>query len=196
MRDRYTRNRRSLTVLYRVAVLLYCVPIAGPSVAGHRVETNRMKLLRVAMTVCLALLLSAQSYDMSDLGEAFGSDSLIISADVHACWNFDVFVASNSDQQRRGLMFVREMPEFTGMIFIYRQAGIRSMWMKNTFIPLDMLFVRGDGTVSSVASNTTPHSLESVAAIEPVNFVVELNAGMVEKLGIGTESSIVFTHLD
>ena len=155
-----------------------------------------MKLLRVTITVCLALLLSAQSYDMTDLDEAFGRDTLIISADAHACWHFDVFVASNSDQQRRGLMFVREMPEFTGMIFIYRQAGIRSMWMKNTFIPLDMLFVRGDGKISSVAANTTPHSLESVAAIEPVNFVVELNAGMAEKLGIGTQSQIVFTHLE
>ena len=155
-----------------------------------------MKFLRVTITVCLALLLSAQSYDMNDLGEAFGRDTLIISADAHACWNLDVFVASNSDQQRRGLMFVRELPAFTGMIFVYRQAGIRSMWMKNTYIPLDMLFVRGDGTVSSVATNTTPHSLESVSAIEPVNFVVELNAGMVEKLGIGTESRIVFTILE
>ena len=155
-----------------------------------------MKVLRVATTVCLALLLSAQSYDMRDLGEAFGKDTLIISADAHACWYFDVFVASSSDQQRRGLMFVREMPDFTGMIFIYRQAGVRSMWMKNTFIPLDMLFVRGDGTISSVARNTTPHSLESVAAIEPVNFVVELNAGVTERLGIGTESAIVFTHLE
>jgi uncharacterized membrane protein (UPF0127 family) len=155
-----------------------------------------MKLLRVAMTVCLAFLLSAQSYDMNDLDEAFGRDTLIISADVHACWHFEMFVASNRDQQRRGLMYVREMPEFTGMIFIYRQAGIRSMWMKNTFIPLDMLFVRGDGTVSSVAADTTPHSLESVAAIEPVNFVVELNAGLAAKLGIGTESRIVFANLE
>ena len=155
-----------------------------------------MKLLRVTLTVCLALLLSAQSYDMNDLGEAFGRDTLIISADAHACWYFDMFVASSSDQQRRGLMFVREMPEFTGMIFIYRQARIRSMWMKNTYIPLDMLFIRGDGGVSSVAANTTPHSLDSVASNEPVNFVVELNAGMAARLGIGTESRIVFTHLE
>lgn len=155
-----------------------------------------MPYVRVVITLCLALLLSAQSYDMNDLDKAFGKDAIVISADVHACWHFDVYVASNQDQQRRGLMFVRELPAFTGMIFVYRQAGIRSMWMKNTYIPLDMLFIRGDGAVSSVAAHTTPHSLESVAAIEPVNYVLELNAGVTGQLGIGTNSRVLFMNLD
>ena len=96
----------------------------------------------------------------------------------------------------RGLMHVRSLPEFTGMIFIYRQAGIRSMWMKNTYIPLDMLFIRGDGSVASVIENTTPLSLESRRSAEPVNFVLELNGGMAARLDIGEQSRIVFTNLD
>jgi len=155
-----------------------------------------MKYLRVVITLCLALLLSAQSYDMNDLDAAFGKDSIVISADQYACWHFDVYVAANREQQQRGLMFVRDLPEFVGMIFVYTRPGIRSMWMKNTYIPLDMLFIRGDGTVSSVAADTTPHSLESIAAVEPVNFVLELNAGMTAKLAIGTGSRVLFMNLD
>jgi len=83
-----------------------------------------------------------------------------------------------------------------GMIFVYRQADIHSMWMKNTYIPLDMLFIRGDGTISSVSANTVPLTLDSVGSIEPVNFVLELNAGVTAKHGIGTESRIIFTNLD
>lgn len=155
-----------------------------------------MTILRITAILSLAALLSAQSGDSDDLDAAFGKDTLIISADKHACWFFDVYVASERAQQMRGLMHVRDLPEFTGMIFIYRQAGMRSMWMKNTYIPLDILFIRGDGTVSSVVADTTPLSLESISAVEPVNFVLELKAGVTAKLDIGTESRIVFTHID
>lgn len=131
-----------------------------------------------------------------DLDDAFGKDTLVISADSNACWLFDVYVASTRAQQMRGLMHVRELPAFTGMIFVYPQADIRSMWMKNTYLPLDMLFIRGDGTVASVAAHTTPLSLASVSSSEPVNFVLELNAGMTAKLDIGTDSRIIFGHVE
>ena len=158
-----------------------------------------MTLLRVVLILTAWLLLSAQTGDsgFSDsLDDAFTRDTLVLSADEHACWFFDVYVASNRAQQMRGLMHVRDLPEFTGMIFIYREARIRSMWMKNTYLPLDMLFIRGDGTVASVIANTTPHSLESRSSEEPVNFVLELNAGVAEKLKLGSNSRIVFTHLE
>ena len=158
-----------------------------------------MMALRLAGIALAWLLLTRQTGDNGfddTLDDAFGKDTLIISADRHACWFFDIYVASNRAQQMRGLMHVRALPDFTGMIFIYAQAGIRSMWMKNTYISLDMLFIRGDGTVASVIANTTPLSLESQRSTEPVNFVLELNAGMTKQLDIGTESRIVFTNLD
>jgi uncharacterized protein len=155
-----------------------------------------MTLLRIISIVCVGILLSGQSSDDDSLDSAFPRDTLVISADEHACYLFEIYVASSREQQMRGLMHVRSLPEFTGMIFIYRQPGIRSMWMKNTYIPLDMLFIRGDGTISSIATNTVPLTLDSVSAIEPVNFVLELNAGVTGKLGIGTKSRVVFTSLD
>jgi uncharacterized membrane protein (UPF0127 family) len=155
-----------------------------------------MTVLRIITIICVGILLSAQTREDGDLDSAFGKDTLVISADEHACYFFEIYVASSREQQMRGLMHVRSLPEFTGMIFVYRQPGLRSMWMKNTYIPLDMLFIRGDGTISSVETDTVPLSLDSVGAIEPVNFVLELNAGVTKKLGIGTNSRIVFTNLE
>jgi uncharacterized membrane protein (UPF0127 family) len=151
-----------------------------------------MIIVRVVAILGIGLLLSGQASQSDDLDTAFEKATLVISADKHACYAFDTYLALNSDQQRRGLMHVRHLPEFTGMLFVYRDASIHSMWMKNTFIPLDMLFIRADGTVSSVETNTVPQSLKSISSIEAVNFVLELNAGVTERLHINTDSVVYF----
>lgn len=148
---------------------------------------------RICGILVAAALLSGQSYTDADLEQAFDAGSIVIEADDHACYHFDVFLAMNYDQRRRGLMFVRELPRFTGMLFVYEGAAMRSMWMKNTYISLDILFVRGDGVVSSVARDTEPLSLNSIASTEPVNFVLELNAGVTAQLGIGPGSRLTFS---
>ena len=81
-----------------------------------------------------------------ELDLAFDRDVLIIEASQHACYRFDIYLARSSDQQRRGLMHVYDLPQTTGMLFVYDIAGVRSMWMKNTFIPLDISFASADGT--------------------------------------------------
>ena len=126
---------------------------------------------------------AAAAQELPPLEEAFDQGVLVIAAE-HSCYRFDIYIAETRAQQRRGLMFVRSMPATTGMLFIYSNPAYLSMWMKNTFISLDMLFVRADGTVASVARDTGPQSLRSVAAEEPVLYVVELNAGTAERLGI------------
>jgi hypothetical protein len=68
------------------------------------------------------------------------------------------------------------------------------MWMKNTYIPLDMVFVRADGTVSSVIHDATPLTLATRTAIEPVRYVLELNAGVARHLNIGSGSRLLFAE--
>ena len=70
------------------------------------------------------------------------------------------------------------------------------MWMKNTYIPLDMVFARSDGSVSSVEADTEPLSLESISAIEPINYILELNAGTAKKLGIDKDSRLILQTPD
>ena len=83
------------------------------------------------------------------------------------------------------------MPERTGMLFVYDEDGFHSMWMKNTYIPLDMIFAHADGSVSSVITDTVPLTLNSNASVEPVRYVLELNAGVARRLNIGRRSRLV-----
>lgn len=139
---------------------------------------------RVALAALLILGLTAQSYGPGDLDQAFGTTTLVISASSKACYRFDIWVARERAQQTRGLMFVRDLPADAGMLFVYDSPGRRSMWMKNTYLPLDMLFIREDGVISSIETHTEPLSLDSIASREPVTYVLELNAGVTAKLGI------------
>jgi uncharacterized membrane protein (UPF0127 family) len=151
-----------------------------------------MRLVRAVAILCLSALLSGQSSDVDDLDSAFEKDMLVIAASQHACHVFDVYLALTRAQQARGLMHVRYLPKFTGMLFVYQQPRVISMWMKNTYIPLDMLFIRADGSIANIETHTEPLSLESVRAVEPLNYVLELNAGVTEALGIDTTSRVYF----
>ena len=153
-----------------------------------------MKALRISAILALWLALSAQSadYNFTDtVDEAFDKSRLVISASAHACYVFDVYLALTSDQRRRGLMFVRDLPEFSGMLFAYRQSARLSIWMKNTYIPLDLVFIHADGRIANIVVNAEPHSLNSRVAAEPVNYVLELNGGVTEKLSIDSDSLVM-----
>jgi uncharacterized membrane protein (UPF0127 family) len=95
------------------------------------------------------------------------------------------WLATTEAHRSQGLMFVRELPPDAGMLFVYPKPRIVSMWMKNTFIPLDMVFIRADGRVAEVVTDTMPHSLETIASREAVLAVLELNAGTARRLRIG-----------
>ena len=144
---------------------------------------------RWAAFVCLSVL-ATSALANEELDSRFEKDVLIVEASRWACHRFDIYVALTASQRSRGLMFVRELPATTGMLFVYSGDRVASMWMKNTYIPLDMIFIRFDGTVSSVIANTEPQSLKSQVAIEPVAFVLELNAGTAARLGIDDNSRI------
>lgn len=97
---------------------------------------------------------------------------------------FDVEMALSPRQQEVGLMFRKSVPENGGMLFDWGTERDSQMWMKNTIIPLDMVFIRADGTVGAIAENTTPRSLAVIDSDGPVRATLELAAGTTAKLGI------------
>ena len=97
---------------------------------------------------------------------------------------FRVEVAADPATQARGLMFRKAMGADAGMLFDFHQLVMTTFWMKNTILPLDMLFIRPDGTISSIAANTTPYSLQPIPSAEPVRAVIEINGGRASALGI------------
>ncbi|MBO6891442.1 MAG: DUF192 domain-containing protein [Roseibium sp.] len=97
---------------------------------------------------------------------------------------FQVEVASNDIQRARGLMFREEMAEDHGMLFVFENEGERFFWMKNTPLPLDIIYISEAGRIVSIAAETVPFSENVIPSGHPARFVLELNAGLSEKLGI------------
>jgi uncharacterized membrane protein (UPF0127 family) len=148
--------------------------------------------MTVIRTLLLALCLGPLAANaQAPLEQSFESDVLVIVA-RNACYRFDIYLALSGQQQRRGLMFVRELPEHTGMLFVYPDENYRSMWMKNTFISLDMVFARRDGSIANIVRNTVPQSEKSVVSSGPVSFVLELNAGTTRRLSIDEDSRLIW----
>ena len=97
---------------------------------------------------------------------------------------FRVWVAATEPRRQQGLMWVRELKRNHGMLFVFDRPQLVSFWMKNTFIPLDMLFIAPDGRVIRIAANTTPQSLAPVASLGVVKGVLELAGGTAARLGL------------
>ena len=140
--------------------------------------------LKFTFILIIFLFLSGQSFTVVDLDRDLKKSSLIVSTSKKTCYLLSIWVVHSAKEKARGLMYVRNMPEQSGMLFVYTESDQRSMWMKNTYIPLDIIFIKNSETISSIARNTEPLSLKNIRSIEPVNYVLEINAGMTKKMGI------------
>jgi uncharacterized membrane protein (UPF0127 family) len=100
-------------------------------------------------------------------------------------------LATTPEQRERGLMFRHVLPQGRAMLFVYEEPQIISMWMKNTHIPLDMIFIRPDGRVASAALNAEPMSEKVIQSPDPVLAVLEVPAGTVEQIGLQPGDRVV-----
>lgn len=110
-------------------------------------------------------------------------------AKTHA---FTVEVAGSVMEQAKGLMFRTELADNAGMIFPFPEPRPASFWMKNTVIPLDIIFVRPNGTIESIAENTVPYSTTPVESGEAVGSVLELRGGLTAELGIEAGDTVTW----
>ncbi len=91
--------------------------------------------------------------------------------------SFKIEVATTPQQEAFGLMFRKSLADDAGMFFVFNPPQTISMWMKNTYIPLDMLFVRADGVITKIVTNAQPFDLTPITSNEPVAAVVEISGG-------------------
>jgi uncharacterized protein len=121
---------------------------------------------------------------LSPVGPAAAAEQTLEIVSRTGVHTFAVELALTDEERQQGLMFRRELPEGRGMLFDFKQDQNITMWMKNTYISLDMIFIRADGRIHRIAENTEPESTKVIAAGAPVRAVLEVIAGTAKKLGI------------
>ena len=148
-----------------------------------------MRVILTALALTMAMPMAACARDSDAQSENAATIPLTIEADGKT-HRFNVEVARTSEEQARGLMFRTSLPADGGMIFPFPRPRIASFWMKNTLIPLDMIFIRSDGSIDRIAENTIPESLDPVVSGGEVAAVLELAGGTAAKLGLDEEARV------
>jgi len=143
--------------------------------------SNMPAILRA---LCALLFLGAGLHAAPAQDAASGPTEPLTIASRAGRHAFAVEVMRTDADRSRGLMYRRAMAPDHGMLFDFQTAAPVAMWMKNTYLPLDMVFIRADGTIARIAQNTEPLSTKVVPSGEAVLSVLELNAGTTARLGI------------
>jgi uncharacterized membrane protein (UPF0127 family) len=153
------------------------------TIGAAMIRASMLNRLAAGAAVAGMCVLMSCSDGQQDKKAQLPHESLEIStkAGVHV---FAVEVAMTEEEKQHGLMFRRSVPEFTGMLFDFKDDGPRSMWMKNTYVSLDMIFIQSDGRIGSIAENTEPESEKIIRSGGPARAVLEVVAGTARKLGI------------
>lgn len=124
---------------------------------------------------------AAGALEPQHLVAGFPRGALVIETSGFRCLLIDAWLAVDNEQRAQGLMYVTGLGAFEGMYFAYPQPVEIAMWMKNTYISLDMLFIRADGTVGRIAARTVPHSTDRIPSGLAAIGVLELQAGFAER---------------
>lgn len=122
------------------------------------------------------------------------TDTLVLKTETGE-HSFMVEVAATDGARARGLMFRRSLPENGGMLFLYDRPQQIAMWMKNTLIPLDMVFIAPDGRVHRIERNTEPFSTGLISSGGVVAAVLELNAGAADRIGLKRGDRVIYPGL-
>ena len=151
-------------------------------------------ILMVAL-LCMSVIFApggarAQA-EKSEPLSAFPQSLLAIRTVAGKVINFKIWYADTPHRQEQGLMFVHEMDEHAGMLFLFPHDDQPQMWMKNTYIPLDLVFIDEHGRIAYIAARATPLSLNIIQSPKPSHAVLELLGGATERLGIGVGDTVV-----
>jgi uncharacterized protein len=148
----------------------------------------RTKFLAARVLLAAGLLIAAsaalaQSAPPEPLS-AFPQSLLAIRTSAGKVVNFKIWEADTPKREEQGMMFIREMDEHTGMLFMFPENRPVSMWMKNTYVSLDLLFLNAQGKIDFIAEKATPRSEAIIGPPTPEFAVLELKGGACEHFGI------------
>ena len=139
----------------------------------HRVSQTLRSVAALASVLLISLPLAACSDETRLVVQSENGDH-----------PFTVEVVDTPETRAQGLMYRQELADDAGMLFDFREERPVSFWMRNTYIPLDMLFIEADGTILNIHVNARPHDTTSIPSDGPVQFVLEIPGGRSDELGI------------
>ncbi len=132
---------------------------------------------------------------LTEAGAFAGGKGTIVIKTETGEHSFDIEVMTTGGERAKGLMFRRSMPDRSGMLFLYDRPQGAAMWMKNTFIPLDMVFIAEGGTVHRIETNTEPFSTAPISSEGDIIAVLELNAGEAARIGLKRGDPVLYPGL-
>jgi uncharacterized membrane protein (UPF0127 family) len=147
------------------------------------------KLRYLTAILSLSLLLAPPSVGPAR-AQSLAHSALVIETTAGAQYRFEVELATTPEQQAQGLMFREHLADDAGMLFIFPEAREAAFWMKNTLIPLDMLFIGADGRIVNQRERAEPGSLAEIRSAGQVKAVLEINGGLAARLGIHPGDSV------
>lgn len=145
-----------------------------------------MKLKSVC-AVLLSVILFSASFTLSARAQpqpTLPQSELVIVTSGKGPQRFTVELADNDQSRARGMMFRQSMAPDAGMLFDFKQEQMASFWMRNTLIPLDMIFIKADGTILNIHQRAIPRDETGINSAGPVRAVLEVNGGTASRLGI------------
>jgi uncharacterized protein len=148
--------------------------------------------LLFVLPVLLAILAAGRAGDAQPAKSQANAGAVVTIVSANGKHRFTVELAETPAQMERGLMFRRELAPDAGMLFDFKTPTMATMWMRNTLIPLDMLFVDGQGRIVNIHERAVPQSDAIIAAAAPVRAVIELNGGTAARLGIRPGDRVLF----
>ena len=154
-------------------------------------DLRAVRVATVPFVFLVLLLLPGVAVAQSQPSVTFDKTEIAIETAAGERHVFEVELAVRREQFGQGLMFRQEMAEDAGMLFILPRPQTLNMWMKNTYLPLDMLFLNNAGEIVKIAERTVPLSTDRIPSGRPVKGVLEVNAGTAERLGLAVGDRVL-----
>ncbi|MCE3233034.1 MAG: hypothetical protein K0R98_1291 [Rickettsiaceae bacterium] len=155
-------------------------------------KLNKSLIINLLVTILLVTALVVVLKPENKTPITFETKPITIQRQDGSRISFNVELAKTYQQKAQGLMFREKIDNDKGMLFLFDEEHVIHMWMKNTFIPLDMIFIGKDGKIRTIRKNATPHSLENISSGTSVIAVLEINAMLSEQLNIRENDLVLY----
>ena len=146
---------------------------------------NRLLFIRIFLYVAFLGIMGVQAEDIPQYLDIKEGDNVLVS--------YQIEIAKTQEQKERGLMYRRSLPQNHGMLFVIDPPDVVSFWMRNTIIPLDMIFITEAGIIERIVTREDIRSLERTASYSKVAYVLEVNAKQTQKKGVRRGHRITFS---